>query len=230
MDDGPSFTTEGANAHQKEPPPPEFRLTEAEFLAWLEEWKDWGWHLARKHWFRWSRGRWASLEEVHAMVVEGFWQATRLFDKRRGTQFSTYASWWARQSVQRAMFRIMGLKPHHFEPEYAEIKQRVLRTASLDAPRNMARGDAGKLADTVADHRAVDDGRQRWPDDFWERVAKVLDPRYYRVIEMRFRQDMTLEEVGAVIGVTKERIRQLEVKALKLIHSRVDFGDCQEHL
>jgi len=201
-------------------------MTEVEFLAWLSQWKEWGWMLARQSHHKYKR--WASLEELHALVVEGFWQAQRLFDKRRGNQFSTYAWYWAKQNVQRGMAAVMGLKSHHMQdPAYETIKSRVLKTVSLNA--EYAGEGERSLAGTIAG-RPEDDNWQRWPPDFWERVKKALDPRYYQVIEMRYRQGLTLEEAGNALGITRERIRQLETKALAMIHRRVDFGDCQEEL
>jgi RNA polymerase primary sigma factor len=185
----------------------------------------------------------------------GLMRAVDKFEYRRGYKFSTYAMWWIRQSVNRAVqdqARTIRLPVHLLEthnkiarvtrglvqelgrePTPDEIAVRIdlpiekVRTlldatrepVSLDAPVGED-GDArvvdlieDKLArlplEAVADVRFGRDARE---------LLKLLSPREEKVLRMRFgidEEDRTLEEVGASFELTRERIRQIETKALK---------------
>ena len=185
----------------------------------------------------------------------GLMRAVDKFEYRRGYKFSTYAMWWIRQSVNRAVqdqARTIRLPVHLLEthnkmarvtralvqelgrePTADEVavrvdlpveKVRALMEAtrepvSLDTPVGED-GDArvvdlieDKLArppiDIVAEERFGKDARA---------LLKLLSPREEKVLRMRFgidEEDRTLEEVGASFELTRERIRQIETKALR---------------
>jgi RNA polymerase primary sigma factor len=192
----------------------------------------------------------------------GLMHAVEKFDYRRGVKVSTYAIWWIRQSIVRAIAdqgRTIRIPVHMAEtvakvlredrklyqkhgrkPETAEIAMRtgmpvarieqvlsmVQEPTSLDAPigedGDATLGDLIEAVDAVDPHAAAQTiALQR----LLAEALGELTPREQRVLRMRFGiggvADHTLEEVGKEFGVTRERIRQIEAKALeKLRHPR----------
>jgi len=192
----------------------------------------------------------------------GLMKGVDKFEYRRGYKFSTYATWWIRQAITRAIAdqaRTIRIPVHMFEminkvirtsralvqelgrePASEEIAKRmdipvwkvrkVLKIAqqpiSLETP--IGEEEDSHLGDFLEDHGVVS------PADavininlkeMTEQVLNTLTPREERVIKMRFGledgTERTLEEVGQTFGVTRERIRQIEAKALrKLRHPR----------
>ena len=188
----------------------------------------------------------------------GLMLAVGNFDYRRGFKFSTYATWWIRQSlaraiseagptiripvqvmrtvnrVKRASWRMSRELGHAPSPEEIAERtgiplERVLRalaaaaaaaTVTLETPLGGDDGDL-RLGDLIEDEDAVQPLDAAIGSDLRDTMSRVLGtltPREERVLRMRFgigtRSDHTLDEVGRQFSVTRERIRQIENKAL----------------
>jgi RNA polymerase primary sigma factor len=190
----------------------------------------------------------------------GLMKAVDKFDYKRGYKFSTYATWWIRQAITRAIAdqsRTIRIPVHMIEtmhklvrtsrslvqelgrePSPDEIAEKmdlpadkvrkVLKLAkeplSLDTP--IGEDDNAHLGDFIEDKSVLSPSDAVISLDLAEQTRKVLStltPREEKVLRMRFgigeNSDHTLEEVGRDFEVTRERIRQIEAKALrKLAH------------
>jgi RNA polymerase primary sigma factor len=186
----------------------------------------------------------------------GVMKAVDKFDYRRGYKFSTYATWWIRQAITRAIAdqaRTIRIPVHMIEtmnklvratrhlvqvlgreptPEELSLKmeipvekvrmvQRIARDPiSLEAP--VGEEEDSSLSDFIEDKSAVNPQDAVIHSNLAEQTREVLAtlaPREARVLRMRFgigeRSNHTLEEVGQDFEVTRERIRQIEAKALR---------------
>ena len=190
----------------------------------------------------------------------GLMKAVDKFDYRRGYKFSTYATWWIRQAISRAIAdqsRTIRLPVHMVEivnklvritrqlvqtlgrePTSTEIAQqmdipeakvrkvrKIMRTPiSLETPVG-EEGDS-HLGDLLEDQAQVSPAEALINVNREERTARVLrtlSSREEKIIRMRFGiedgSERTLEEVGQSFGVTRERIRQIEAKALRKLRN-----------
>ena len=186
----------------------------------------------------------------------GLMKAVDKFEYRRGYKFSTYATWWIRQAISRALAdqaRTIRLPVHMIEvvnklirtsrqlvqslghePTSAEIaKQMDIPEATVRKVRKIMRvpisletpiGEEGDshLGDLIEDKTKVSPADAAINGNLKERtehVLRTLSPREEKIIRMRFGMDdgseHTLEEVGQSFDVTRERIRQIEAKALR---------------
>ncbi|RLB08090.1 MAG: RNA polymerase sigma factor RpoD [Deltaproteobacteria bacterium] len=186
----------------------------------------------------------------------GLMKAVDKFEYTRGYKFSTYATWWIRQAITRAIAdqaRTIRIPVHMIEtinklirtsrylvqelgrePHPEEIAERmempvekvrkILKIAkepiSLETP--IGEDEDSHLGDFIEDKKAVSPGEAVVTKNLVEQVRKVLatlTPREEKVLRMRFgigeKYDHTLEEVGQDFSVTRERIRQIEAKALR---------------
>lgn len=186
----------------------------------------------------------------------GLMKAVEKFEFERGYKFSTYATWWIRQAITRAIadqsrtirvpvhmvetlnkinkIKRTFIQEHGREPSYAELAKElnldekkiknIIKISKEPISLHTPVGDSEDafIQDFIVNENEFSPADAVANSDLKERIREVLQsltPREAKVLKMRFGIDVasehTLEEVGKDFSVTRERIRQIEVKALK---------------
>jgi RNA polymerase primary sigma factor len=201
----------------------------------------------------------------------GLMRATKRYNYRRGYKFGTYATWWIRQAVGRAlaeqsrtirlpvhindqlskMFRVQNqfLQQMGREPEVSELAeamgvssekiQQLFKNAriplSLDMPMSVE-GD-GVLGDFIEDHESPNPGEVATLSllaQHLDQALALLPPREAQILKLRYGltngEAHTLREVGLKIGVSRERIRQIEVQAINRLRHPVIQNKLRSYL
>ncbi len=215
-------------------------------------------------------GKGLSLQDLIEEGNLGLLRAVEGFDPAMGTRFSTYASYWIKQSIKRALInsaktiripaymvellskwrrattrlteelgrtptleevaRVLGV-PRKKLPIIKKAIQIYNATPHTDQPEN-----GWSLGEMVMDDRSSNPEELLVESDSLQQVLKLLDelePREATVLKLRFglegHEPMTLKEIGQMLGLTRERVRQIETEALRKLATAIDPDLAAKH-
>ncbi|VTS00519.1 sigma-70 family RNA polymerase sigma factor [Tuwongella immobilis] len=156
-------------------------------------------HAAKKIGHRTNQNHFDELvSEAHLALI----LAAKRFDPARGVLFSTYASIWIRSFIRRYLVTL---------PKDTGYGATLL-------PSDDCRDDfTAQIPDKAAP--------KSWGEEEWRKVLRVLPDKQKLVVEMLFRSGLNLEQAGAKLGISRERVRQLKEKALDRIFHRADIPE-----
>ena len=203
----------------------------------------------------------------------GLFKAVKKFDWRRGYKFSTYATWWIRQSITRALAdqaRTIRIPVHMIETisKYTKVRKSLLQELGREALAEEIAAEMGLevdkvhhirkiaqkavsletpigedkdkqdsvLAEFIKDDKTIapntEAARKLLKERFHE-ISSELTPRELKILGMRFGLEdgtmHTLEETGEEFGVTRERIRQIQAKALEKLRRHSDLKKVKDY-
>lgn len=176
-------------------------------------------------------------EEYHHTAVARLCEKFHQYDLAMGTRFTTWASWWIRASMQRYKYENL---PTVRVPYYLlkgeelpdgdvrkPLAEQARRLVSMQAKLsdNNGKGKDCLLGDMVADRKVVPPAVQLAREEQSSWVSEVLgklDARSRQIVQLRYYEGLTLGEVGEAMGVTRERVRQLETRIFEKFARQAD--------